>query len=1006
MLLNISRNEDRPELESKILAAAFKQSVERGDIDGSRLAHRELVGLLARKSRSGQSSELEDQVDRVFASDNLQVMDLATLVKARAAQLASSVMSPPISGGDSQSKTGGNGQGVLEPTDEDEAEEDIASAEAESEDGENFETEQELRLEQNVDPGLALESFDAGIKAEITHEPERGPQFENDSSEEGVLSELTPQAGENPQSEYKPIHVQADVTNETEGISPAESAGAHETEIRAENLESVPEVAEIDAEPVSDNSSTQERKGQGSTEISSETSESAGNDAAEADAEAGKKTPPQSQGKSGGRIRGRAARKKHTAEIRAAQSTQRKKQEPADAETQSESEEEVIDQAAILRAAWQQTGVLLEEETKAPETEERKQEQDTVEDSSSAIEELPEQITPQEPLAEKSIEESVAKAAEEALPESVSAENIPEDEVIASFEQTVAAGATPANYLDFGPDEDVEQSEETSTEEASFAPPEIYATIDFGGDDQEEAVAETDKDELAEPAHTRLLPDPDGASYYSWIGAEITDPFFVLHLCYVKAVRSLLIRQYSEDKTTALNTHDFKRQLRNMGVAYNVLCDPRTRLDYDLRQMGLRQPETGTGLTIPEDAKLPVGGGKVKFAFSELLIICRFFNPEQMLAIVNAARMLSEPQFWQYLAESGLLSLVELQSIQTAYQLICNGLISICQFEQAFQYVRMNQQQLLEILLSAGWLSIEELQEFADSPGHDALPEAPRFFEAHVQTAVAPNKDIQVGAVLPDWMQWDNPEEDESEADDSSSKEQIEVRDSMVQEPPSSEFSLPTEPPPPSEPFAEFNDPHASEFSSTEEFTVSADLASSFESPHVVPSMESFEVSFDPAQAEESLPQKEQSEEAALEHSRHEQHEALKEEIDFESAIEDPSLEDLAIEELTPQEQALDEEEPLQEEPQGLDFGTLAQIAEDRLKLGTDDEISNEITTALGQALSAAQAQASADDDGMYEVPLSLSAALTAAQELLTAADVSKEVHESVQGSEDIKDED
>ncbi|MBX9573230.1 MAG: hypothetical protein K2X77_30305, partial [Candidatus Obscuribacterales bacterium] len=84
MLLIISRNEDRPELESKILAAAFRQSVERGDVEGSRLAHRELVTLLAKRATAGSLTRDSGDhgVDMVFASDNVRDMDLDGLQRA------------------------------------------------------------------------------------------------------------------------------------------------------------------------------------------------------------------------------------------------------------------------------------------------------------------------------------------------------------------------------------------------------------------------------------------------------------------------------------------------------------------------------------------------------------------------------------------------------------------------------------------------------------------------------------------------------------------------------------------------------------------------------------------------------------------------------------------------------------------------------------------------------------------------------------------------------------
>lgn len=286
-----------------------------------------------------------------------------------------------------------------------------------------------------------------------------------------------------------------------------------------------------------------------------------------------------------------------------------------------------------------------------------------------------------------------------------------------ALEAEFAAEAPPMapDYLDFGPDSSSEG----------------YADIDFGEFD-DGSQSEYTATSIASMLAQREPPNPEAEGFYPWISAEPTDPFFLLHVCYLRAVRRILIRQYGGDKSKVLNPPEFKRQLRNMGIAFNILSEPNTRLDYDLRQLGLREPEAVSSLKIPADARLPDAGGKVKIAFSELLILCRIFDSEQMLAIVNAARLLSEQQFWGYLADSNLLTEVELDSIKSGFQLVCNGLISIVQFEQAYVYVRANQQQLIEICLAAGWLRLDELQEFADQA--QELPEAPKFFEAKVSS--------------------------------------------------------------------------------------------------------------------------------------------------------------------------------------------------------------------------------------------------------------------------------
>ena len=350
----------------------------------------------------------------------------------------------------------------------------------------------------------------------------------------------------------------------------------------------------------------------------------------------------------------------------------------------------------------------------------------------------------------------------------VSVESVESSEPTVPIDVNSPEYSTPAQYLDFSVDETeatettqvgeaaettpvAEISEEVPIERSADSAASIYAQIDFEPDMPAEAPS-SDTMSLASLLAQRPIPDPDSDFIYNWIGGESTDPFFVLHLCYFRSVRQILQRQ--QIKESALGVHDYKRVLRNMGIAYNILMDPGIRVDYDLRQLGLREPSWGHGLAIPEDAKLPEAGGKVRIALHELLILCRIFDSNQMLAIVNASRMLSEDRFWGYLAESGLLTQVELDSIRSGYKLITNGLVSVTQFEQAFHFARAHQQQILEILLQAGWIRIEDLQQFANAPDEEELPEAPKFVETKILPIQKATAEINVAASMPSWMDW------------------------------------------------------------------------------------------------------------------------------------------------------------------------------------------------------------------------------------------------------------
>lgn len=295
----------------------------------------------------------------------------------------------------------------------------------------------------------------------------------------------------------------------------------------------------------------------------------------------------------------------------------------------------------------------------------------------------------------------------------------------------IAAGTTPMDYLDF--DDSPSKSDETDN------------LITSGGE-------ELPSGRLS----GRVAPDPESRSYYSRLAATPIDSAEVVHLCYIRAIRMLLRSQYLDGKANALNAHEFRKHLRNLGIAYNILYDVSTRLDYDLRLLGLREPLSGKHLTVPEDAKTDANG-KAKLSLVEIVVLSRTFGADTLLAAVDAARSRPEAEFWEYLAQTGAFMQVDFEALHLGARLMRHGLVSVVQFEQAFQSVRSSGYSLEAILVHNGWVDAEQLQLLNEEARESAEP-AFQFVEVKVDNAPRPaHENIKVGGNLPSWashMDW------------------------------------------------------------------------------------------------------------------------------------------------------------------------------------------------------------------------------------------------------------
>lgn len=310
-------------------------------------------------------------------------------------------------------------------------------------------------------------------------------------------------------------------------------------------------------------------------------------------------------------------------------------------------------------------------------------------------------------------------------------------------DSSVAAGSSPMDYLDF------EATEDSSVES-------IEVVSEFLPGDETGALA-------GGRLSGRVAPEPESRSYYTRLAASPVDSAEVIHLCYIRAIRLLLRAQFLDGKVNALNAHEFRKHLRNVGIAYNILFDASTRSDYDLRLLGLREPLSGKHLTVPDEAKSDTAS-KAKISLVEILVLSRTFGADTLLAAVEAARTLPEPDFWDYLAQSGAFTQLDFEALQSGLRFIRLGLVSIVQFEQAFQTVRSSNYPLEEILLNAGWIDADRLKALNEAQQESDQP-AFKFVEVQIKRDRPVVEDIKVGGNLPSWasqMDWGGTDEEQA----------------------------------------------------------------------------------------------------------------------------------------------------------------------------------------------------------------------------------------------------
>ncbi len=228
--------------------------------------------------------------------------------------------------------------------------------------------------------------------------------------------------------------------------------------------------------------------------------------------------------------------------------------------------------------------------------------------------------------------------------------------------------------------------------------------LDFGGE-QEAAVP----DLPPEPAIAETAPEPVSPSqliktqsFYQILGVSQVSSFEEIHTRFLRLMRRLSRSRYSAANCIT-DMREFREVLRAVCVAHDVLKDPVTRADYDLRQMGMRNdgaPEpTQSGMPAPR-ARLMIG---------ELLECAQILEPAELQIALDMHKAEPDIQFGEFLVSAHFLSQDELDCALLAQRLIDSGKITVNQFRTGMYRMRDEGTAFFDTLMIEGWLSPSDI---------------------------------------------------------------------------------------------------------------------------------------------------------------------------------------------------------------------------------------------------------------------------------------------------------
>lgn len=348
-------------------------------------------------------------------------------------------------------------------------------------------------------------------------------------------------------------------------------------------------------------------------------------------------------------------------------------------------------------------------------------------------------------------------------------------------------GAGPLSYLDFGDTED-DTTPEPAAAEVPAPPPSIpkveikvpIAKVAEPAAHARTASGATVVPEIAVPP--QLAPIGEGAvapgSFYEALGVGDTSTYEEIHTCFLRRLR-VHIRTHQAHAPESISRGDikaFKEHLRYLCIAHDILKDPVTRTDYDLRRLGLRQLEG------PEGGGRLNGGKRTALKIGELLECANIIQPTELQVALDMHKAEPNMPFGQFLLTAGFLSEEELDSAILGQKLITFGKITVAQFQTAISLQRTDKIPFFDTLVSEGWLTpadiFDESSELFGGPGFgdkekDAPPPpepepVPQIVIPEIKPQAQPQSNELDPAAFNLMMSWEEEGEGDTPADTTS----------------------------------------------------------------------------------------------------------------------------------------------------------------------------------------------------------------------------------------------
>ncbi len=230
------------------------------------------------------------------------------------------------------------------------------------------------------------------------------------------------------------------------------------------------------------------------------------------------------------------------------------------------------------------------------------------------------------------------------------------------------------------------------------------------------------------------------ADIYTLLGVSQMSPMEGVRTQFYKLTR--LIHRELAVSTDIDRRNKLLYDLKFICIAYDILSDPVTRTDYDLRTMGLR------GVSMPQtpDEKKPGElGQRLHLKIGELLNVAGLLEASELEIACDMHKAMPEMQFGSFLVKQGFIEEYQLEAVLFAQKLLRKGLITVVQYQAAMEELESSGVGVSETVVERGYVTQSDLDHLEEVEA-EAEAELNRPTEAPVYTQppLQPKADEQV----------------------------------------------------------------------------------------------------------------------------------------------------------------------------------------------------------------------------------------------------------------------